>query len=326
MSRRVGIVGAGPFGTALGHVVAGSGREVLLLTRDASVAEEINRDHRNSGRLPGVKLDARLRATGDIAEVARLCEFLVLALSADDVRRRARELGDHLSGAHLVVHAIGGHARPDEVPVSEVLSEELPTHRIGALAGPAMASDLASGRVSSMVCASHFDEVSAAARELLAVPPVLRIYRSRDLHGVELASSLAGAYTVALGLADGLGVGSGTRAVLITRTVAEASRLGEAVGADPWTFAGLAGLGNLLVRGSDGESSSEEYHYGLRLARGDELGRPPAGVLSLGSLHELAESKGRRAPVLGALAGITSGRMSPSEAAAAIADTVAQQE
>ena len=143
------------------------------------------------------------------------------------------------------------------------MEEGLPTLKLGAIAGPALPDDLAENHYSSIVVASAFDEVVAEGRRLLNVPPVLRVYGSKDLIGVELASALSGAYTVALCLCDGLGVGPGPRAVLITRALAEASRLGVAAGAEARTFVGLAGLGNLLVRASD---RSADYLLGRRLA------------------------------------------------------------
>ena len=325
-AETVGIVGAGPFGTALAHVVAGAGRSVLVFSQTENVVREINSEHRNEERLPGVALADGVRATSNPAELAEQCRFIVLAVGAEDVRQRARELGENIDGAHLVVHAIGAYARPEDVPVSEVLGDELPTLRIGALAGPALPADLAAGRVASMVCGSRYAEVSAAARELLSSPPTLRIYGSRDLVGVELASSLSGLYTVVLGMADGLDVGAGTRAVLVTRLVAEASRLGQALGAESWTFAGLAGLGNLLVRGG-GESSSREYLYGLALAQGSRPeGRPPVGARCVHSLARVAEQRGQRLPVLTALHQVLDGDVDPREAAKAIAETVGEHE
>lgn len=322
----VGIVGAGPFGTALAQVIAKAGRDVLVYSQTSEVVREINEAHRNEERLPGVSLEHGVRATADASQLAESARFIVLAVGSEDVRERARELGDHIDGSHLVVHAIGAYAKGD-LPVSKVLAEELPTLRIGALAGPALPRDLADGRVSSMVCGSAFDEVGATARRLLSAPPTLRIYQTRDLAGVELASTLSGIYTVALGLADGLGVGAGTRAVLITRLVAEASRILGSLGAESRTFAGLAGLGNLLVRGTESDIMAGEYSFGRHLARGESwAGRPPVGARSAPALARIATHLGERTPVLTALAQVLDGGLDPKSAAQAIADTVAARE
>jgi len=327
VSESVGIVGAGPFGTALANVVARAGRDVVIWSKIESVVAEIN-DHRtNHQRLPDVEIEGRVRATSDVGELASATRFIVLALGSADVRERARQLGDHLDGSHAVVHAIGAFALPDAVPVSQVLIEELPTLRIGALAGPALVRDLVAGNVSSMVCASRFDEVCRRGRALLAHPPALRIYRNGDLAGVELASAISGVYAVVLGMADALEVGVGTRAVLVTRAVAEASRLGVALGALPRTFSGLSGLGNLLVRGSAGDSTSREYQYGHEMANNAaDAERAPLAVKTTHALASLAKRHSCRMPILGALHRVLAGEIQALEAAAAIADSVADVE
>ncbi len=333
MSRAdaVGIVGAGRFGTALAHLVGRGGRDVVLWTTTSEVADEINKQHTNNSRLPGATLPASVRATGDPADLAKSARFIVLAVAAYDVRARARLLGDHLTGGHIVVHAIGSLAEPDDLRVSSVLEEETPAIRIGVIAGPALAEDLVSGAVSSMVCASEFVEVTHEARRLLASPPALRLYQGADLIGVELSAALAGAYTVALGLADGLEVGVGTRATLLTRAVAEGGRILGCAGADPRTFTGLAGLGNLLVRasGSDplGDNAPPAYRFGGALASGERPeGTLPVGARAALAALRLAERQGERAPVLAATASVITGEKTAAEAAAMAAGAVAWNE
>jgi glycerol-3-phosphate dehydrogenase (NAD(P)+) len=321
----VGIVGAGSFGTALGSVLARSGRRVILWSRDTAVVAAIQ-GQRVSPRLPKAPLPAPLEATADPKRLAGEARFLVLAVSSTNVRDRARELGDVLDGSHIVVHAIGALAAPTNERVSEVMAQGLPTLKLGVLAGPALPADLIEGQFSSMVIASAFDEVVAEGRRLLNAPPGLRIYSSKDLIGVELASALSGAYTVALGLADGLGIGPGPRAVLITRAVAEASRLGVAAGAEARTFAGLAGLGNLLVR-SAGDRSAD-YLLGRRLADGivtADSARTEGARAALAGV-ELAGRLRTRMPMLQGVAAVLSGKLEPKDAAKLIGDTVAVEE
>jgi glycerol-3-phosphate dehydrogenase (NAD(P)+) len=334
----VGIVGAGAFGTALGSVLARAGRRVVLWSRDAGVVASIT-SSRTSPRLPDAPLPAPLEATTDPKTLAAEARFLVMAVSSADVRDRSQELGNYLDGSHIVVHGIGALAAPNNERVSEVMARGLPTLKIGALAGPALPGDLAAGEFSSMVVASAFDEVITEGRRLLNAPPILRVYGSKDLAGVELASALSGAYTVALGLADGLSVGPGPRAVLITRAIAEASRLGQSSGADPRTFAGLAGLGNLLVRGTEragkvrGTSPeliavSADYQLGRDLAEGvvtaDSARTEGARAALAGAA--LADKLRVRMPVLRGVAAVLAGKAEPRDVAKLIGDTVAVEE
>lgn len=321
----VGIVGAGAFGTGLGSVLARAGRRVLVWTRDPAIAEAITATRR-CPRLPSAELPDPLEATADPRRLAAEARFLVLATTSTAVRARARELGDVLDGSHIVVHAIGALAPPTNERVSEVMAAGLPTQKLGVLAGPALPADLAEGRFSSMVVASRFDEVVGEARRLLNAPPYLRVYSSKDLVGVELASALAGAYTIALGLSDGLGMTAGPRAVLVTRAVAEASRLGAAAGAEARTFAGLAGLGNLLVRAAGDRSA--DYLLGRRLAEGvitADAARTEGARAALAGA-ELARSLRVRMPVLQGVAAVLAGKAEPREAAAMIGDSVALEE
>ncbi|MBA3461991.1 MAG: NAD(P)H-dependent glycerol-3-phosphate dehydrogenase [Deltaproteobacteria bacterium] len=321
----VGIIGAGKFGTALGSVLARAGRRVIVWSRDTAVVAAIQ-SQRSCPRLPSAPLPAPLEATADPKKLAAEARFLVLAVSSTNVRERSRELGDVLDGSHIVVHAIGALAAPTNERVSEVMAQGLPTLKLGVLAGPALPGDLVEGQFASMVIASTFDEVVAEGRRLLNAPPALRMYASKDLIGVELASALSGAYTIALGLADGLGMGAGARAVLITRAVAEASRLGAAAGAEARTFAGLAGLGNLLVRASGDRSA--DYLLGRRLADGvitADSARTEGARAALAGM-ELAGKLRTRMPVLQGIAAVLSGKIDPKDAAKMVGDTVAVEE
>ena len=329
MSKRadtVGIVGAGSFGTALGSVLARAGRRVVLWSRDAAVVDVITKT-RTCPRLPSAPLPSPLEATTDPRRVAAEARFLVMAVSSRDVVERAKELGNFLDGSHIVVHAIGALAAPNNERVSEVMEQGLPTLKIGVIAGPALPADLAVGEFSSAVVASRFDEVCSEARRLLNAPPALRLYSSHDLAGVELASALAGAYTVALGLCDGLDMGAGPRAVLITRIVAEAARLIHTTNTKNKTFSGLAGLGNLLVRGGQ-RGGSEDYQLGRQLAKGvqsaDSDGTEGARAALAGAT--LADRLRQRMPVLTAVAAVLAGRAEPRDAAKLIGDTVAVEE
>jgi len=320
----VGIVGAGGFGTALAVALARAGRPVALYTRTPAVADAIARTRR-CPRLPEVAIPDGVQVVQEPSALAAVARFLVVAVTSTDVTARLRELGASLDGSHLVVHAIGALAAPDDVRVSAVIAAQTPVLRAGVLAGPASPRDLAAGRFASMVIASAFDEVTREARRLLNLPPALRLYGTRDVVGVELASALAGAYTVALGLADGIDVGPGPRAVLVTRAVAEASRLGEALGGQARTFAGLAGLGNLLVR--SGTEDDPDYALGRALARGEVVtDRLTEGARAAIAGMRLAQRAKVRMPLLDGLAAVLAGRATVADAARLAADTVAAEE
>jgi len=320
----VGIVGAGAFGTALASVLARAGKQVVLWSRDPEVVASIN-TKRVCPRLPAAPLPPPLEATADPKRLAGEARFLVMAVSSTDVRDRAREFGAYLDGSHIVVHAIGALAAPTNERVSEVMQLGLPTLKVGVLAGPALPQDLAEGTYASMVVASTFDEVVTEARRLLNAPPGLRLYGSKDLAGVELASALSGAYTVALGLCDGLGMGAGPRAVLITRACAEAARLVVAAGGQAKTFAGLSGLGNLLVRATD---RSADYQLGRRIADGvvtADAGRTEGARAALAGA-QLAKQLKVRMPVLTGVAAVLASKAEARDVATLIGDTVASEE
>jgi glycerol-3-phosphate dehydrogenase (NAD(P)+) len=346
----LGIVGAGSFGSALASVVGRTGRRVVIWSRDPEVVAAIESERR-SPRLPAAELPPSVIATTDPRKLAAEARLLVLAVASTDAARRAREVGQVVDGGHILIHAVGALAAPptDErlrvgaggVPagsaggagleprwiderISEILAAATPALRIGALAGPALPSDLAAGQFSSMVIASRFDEVITEARRLLNAPPALRVYTSHDVIGVELAAALSGALAIAVGLADALGVGPGPRAVLVTRGLAEASRLGQAAGGEARTFTGLAGLGNLMVRSAP---AHREYAFGQALLAGARPERDwPEGARAAVAATRLAARLGVRTPVLGGLAAVITGTLSPKEAARLAADTVATEE
>lgn len=295
-SEVVGIIGAGPFGTALADVIGVRGGRVILHTRDPEIVRDVNEQHRNEKRLPGVTLPWEIRATSNLDEVAREANLIVLAVQSTLVVRTVRALAPALTYRHMLVHSIGalvnGHER-----VSEVIARETEGPTIGALAGPALARDLVDRRPCALVVASPSETLITVARSALAAVPVLRVYGSSDLLGVELAAAFSGAITIAIGIVDGLNLGAGPRALLVTRALAEASRLGVACGARTATFGGLAGLGNLLVRGSSASSErSDDYQFGVSLAKG--ITRPETeGMRTIAAALELAQRFQVRTPI-----------------------------
>tara|TARA_R110002096_G_scaffold44526_9_gene120317 strand:- start:9580 stop:10575 length:996 start_codon:yes stop_codon:yes gene_type:complete len=322
---RVGILGAGPFGVALGSMLAKGGRPVTIWSTTASVVNSINREH-TFDRLPGLKLPEGLVAVTDLAELVAKARFLVLAVSSESACDRLQTLGAVADTSHIAVHAIGALAPERDRRISQLIAEETPILRTGVVAGPSMAADIAAGRTTSLVCASEFDEVTSESRRLLSVPSKMRLYRSRDVIGAELASALSGAYTIAIGLADGLDVGIGIRAVLVTRAISEMTCLGTALGGDAKTFSGLAGLGNLLVRSSvENDRISPSYQQGLDLVKGQATSKGEGPRAARAGLR-LGRSLGLSLPILETVVRVLAGEVSASEAAALIFETVTEEE
>ena len=326
----VGVLGAGGFGTAISQLIASRGRSVFILSSNEDVATEINTKRQNKRSLPAVTLHEGISATTNDAELAEACRFIIVAVTSTEVAARLAKIGAKLGGQHILVHAVGALSLSDEKRISEVIEEKTPVRRIGVMAGPSLPSDLVGDQVSSMVVASRFDEVTQEAHRLIAHPPKLRMYRSSDLIGVELASILASAYTLAIGMASALQIGASTHAVLVTRIVAEASRLLKAAGAEERTFAGLSGLGNLLVRAARADvDPTPSIQYGRSLVDSKKFERParePEGVRAARAGVRLAAKFRIRVPVLEAVATVLDGGLPPEKAAALIARSVADEE
>jgi glycerol-3-phosphate dehydrogenase (NAD(P)+) len=245
----VGIIGGGPWGLALAAAAARAGSSTLLFTRRAqdSTAEGV-------------------RTTAELSDLPKHARLLVIATPSAVIEEIAKDLGKHTDGSHYIVHGIRGLAGEDGTEtVSDILRRTTPVRRTGALGGPVLASDLAAGRPSVIVCGSRFPEVNDAFIDGFG-SNVLRIYKTNDLRGLEWASALVGVLAIAVGYAQGLGMNSGLLAAFITRSVGEAARLASAAGGDERTLLGLAGYGDLLA--STNQTERPEVVFGRLLASG----------------------------------------------------------
>jgi glycerol-3-phosphate dehydrogenase (NAD(P)+) len=309
----IGILGHGAFGTALASLLTGCDLSAVLYCEDEEARGEINRHHR-SASLPGVTLAKKVVAIADPEELCQVCRVLVVAVSARAVEAALEPLAGYLDERHTIAHAVGGLA-DGERRVSQVIRAATPVRRVVALAGPALPADLLARRASALVAAAEQPEALDDVKRLLHHPPVLRIYKSADLPGVELASALSGGLAVVLGMADGAGLGRGPRTVLTTRAVAEMATLVGASGGDLRTAYGMAGLGNLLARTADGGTGSREYELGLAIGRGDAMiDRQVAGARALVTGGRLAALLGVNAPIIQAACEVLDGRIDLDEA------------
>jgi glycerol-3-phosphate dehydrogenase (NAD(P)+) len=296
----VGVIGGGAWGIALAVAAARAGSTTLLLSRR-----------------PPPSLPEGIRLVQSDAEIGELARLIVLAVPSAVTRGIARSLGAHLDGRHFVVHGVRGlvprdgdgsdERGHDLETISDIVRDETPARRVGALGGPAVASDLVAGRPSVMVCGSRYPEVTHAFHEAFSTP-ALRIYGTHDLLGLEWASALVGCLAICVGYARGVGLGPGLLAAVITRAVEEGARLASAAGGEERTLLGLAGYGDLLA--SISQAERPEVLVGEALARGKTLERALADAGQRVEAVELtarvvdwAAARDVKAPIFAALAG-----------------------
>lgn len=252
MARRpVAVIGGGTWGLALAAAAARTGPTLLHSRRSLN------------GSLPRGVSQAK-----DLREIGKESRLILLAAPSEIARIVLRSLGDHIDGRHFVVHGVRGLAGDELVRVAELVREETPARRVGALGGPALAEDLLAGRPSVLVCGSQFHEVNEAVREALGHES-LRVYTTDDLVGVEWASALVGCLAIGVGFAQALGLSAGLLAAFISRSVTEASKIAAAAGGEERTLLGLAGCGDLLA--CAGQTERPEVIVGRALAQGKSL-------------------------------------------------------
>jgi glycerol-3-phosphate dehydrogenase (NAD(P)+) len=265
----VAVIGAGSWGTALGNLLAGCGHSVRIWAREPEVVDSINRQHENTMFLPGFELESGLVSHGEIASVLRGAELVLSASPSHAVREVATEMASVLNHeSPLIVSVSKGLETESLKPMTEVLEEVLPGKRVVALSGPSFADEVCRRHPTTVVAAAA-DSEAAEAVQLAMVSDYFRIYTSSDPLGVQLGGALKNVIAIASGLLDGLGLGYNSKAALITRGLAEMARLGQALGCDSMTFAGLAGMGDLMLTAFGPQSRNRSL--GQELASGRSL-------------------------------------------------------
>jgi glycerol-3-phosphate dehydrogenase (NAD(P)+) len=260
------VVGAGTWGTTLAILLAARG-PVTLLARDEEHAEWIERDRENRRSLPGVALPPAVRVAADPAIVADASGLVVMAVPAAAMRSLATSVASHLAADAVIVNVAKGIEPGSLLRMSEVIVAAAPAveGRVAALSGPNLAPEIARGLPAAAVVAAPRDPISEAVVERLG-GPTFRLYRNRDLLGVELAGALKNVVAIVAGAVDALGLGDNAKASITTRGLAEITRLGVAMGANPLTFAGLAGIGDIMATCSS--PISRNHRLGAEVAAG----------------------------------------------------------
>ena len=290
---RLAVVGTGSWGVVLACHVATLGHPVTLLARSAEEAASL-RAAGFSSRLPDVRFPTALTITADATALSR-APIVLLVVPAQTMRENVRRLAPHMRGEQVLVSASKGLEIGSALRMSEVIAQEaahLPAERICALSGPNLAKEVAARKPSLSVVAGRALEAAEAVQALFTAPH-FRLYTSADVAGVELAGALKNVIALGAGMCDGLGAGDNAKAALITRGLAEMARLGKAVGAEPLTFSGLAGIGDLVATCTS--PLSRNRTTGERLAQGkslaqiqEELRQVAEGVPTTRAVRELA--------------------------------------
>jgi glycerol-3-phosphate dehydrogenase (NAD(P)+) len=267
VNLQVGLLGGGSWGTTVAALVARNA-PVTLWARNPETVREINEDHTNSRYLPDASLPPSLQATSDIEEAIVGADVVVMGIPSQSFRSVLAEVAQYVRPWVPVVSLTKGLEVESRLRMTEIIAEELPGHPVGVLTGPNLAREIMSGQAAASVIAMD-DEIIIKELQRLFQSGLFRCYTNDDVIGCELGGVLKNIIAIAVGMGDGQGAGDNTRAALITRGLAEMSRLGVALGGRPETFAGLAGMGDMIATCVSPQSRNR--HVGVELAKGLEI-------------------------------------------------------
>jgi glycerol-3-phosphate dehydrogenase (NAD(P)+) len=307
MAIRVAVVGAGSWGTTIAALACRNAPTVLWARRP-ELADQIARDRRNGEYLPGFELPAQLEVTSALAEAVGGADVLVMGVPSHGMRSTLRELAAHVRAWVPVVSLAKGLEEGSHLRMTEVIEQELPGHPVGVLTGPNLAREILAGHAAATVVAFSDDHIARELQRVFA-GELFRVYTNPDVVGCEIGGALKNVMAIASGMADGLGTGDNTRAAVITRGLAELSRLGVAMGGRLVTFAGLAGMGDLVATCISHQSRNR--YVGEQLGRGrstesivSEMKMVAEGIKTSRVAVALAETYGVEMPIAQAVHGV----------------------
>jgi glycerol-3-phosphate dehydrogenase (NAD(P)+) len=315
--NRVAVLSAGSWGTTFAQVLADAGNDVVLHARRGEIADAINIRHENPAYLPGIALPASLRATVDVSEALDGADYVVVSIPAQTLRANLAAWAPLIGGRTVVVSLMKGIETHSGLRMTEVIAEVtgVPSERVAVVSGPNLAREIAARQPAASVIACR-DETTAKALQEACLTPYFRPYTNTDVLGGALKNVVA----LAVGLAAGMGLGDNARALLITRGLAETARLGTVLGADPLSFSGLAGVGDLIATCMS--PLSRNRTFGEHLGRGmsvDEAATATSqtaeGVKSSQSILELARRHGVEMPITEVVVDVIQGAATVAEAA-----------
>lgn len=308
---QVAVMGAGSWGTTVAKVFADAGNEVRLWARRAEVADDVRDNHRNSAYLGDIELPAAMTGTTDPAEALNGAEIVVLGVPSQSLRENLQNWKDLIGPDASLVSLAKGIEHSSGLRMSQLISEvaDVPSERVAVLTGPNLAREVAQGQPAATVVACT-DMDRAKLIQAAVAAPYFRPYTNTDVIGCEIAGTCKNVIALAAGIAAGMGFGDNTAATVITRGLAETTRLALKVGADARTLSGLAGMGDLVATCTS--KLSRNRSFGERLGQGESLeeaakatkGQVAEGVVSSQSVFELAEKVGVEMPITDAVVGV----------------------
>ncbi|WP_439131878.1 NAD(P)H-dependent glycerol-3-phosphate dehydrogenase [Polaribacter sp.] len=292
MKLQVGLLGGGSWGTTVASLTA-KNTDTIIWARDQNTVDEINEHHTNQKYLPDAKLTKNLVASNSIKETVENADVIVLGVPSQNMRQVLEEAKPHIRPWVPIINLAKGLELTTKMRMTEIIKEIMPGHPAGVLTGPNLAKEIHFGSAAAAVIAM-VDKTIASKLQTIFSSGLFRVYTNTDVVGCELGGALKNIIAIATGMSDGTNAGDNTRAAIITRGLAELTRLGTAMGGKQRTFYGLAGMGDLVATCSS--SKSRNYHVGFQLGRGkslnqiiNEMSEVAEGVKTVKAVMELAK-------------------------------------
>jgi glycerol-3-phosphate dehydrogenase (NAD(P)+) len=272
---KIAVLGGGSFGTAIANMVAENNYSVTLWMRSEKSRQQILETGENAAYLPGYQLNKSLNITTDLGEALDQVDVVFFAVPSSSFRSLAKQARDLLSKDTLLISTAKGIEAESFLLPSQILEQEIPQCEVGVISGPNLAAEIAQFQITATVIASESDELCQRVQELLA-SKYFRVYANHDRYGVELGGALKNIYAIVSGIAESMNAGQNTKSVVLTRSLAEMSRFAAQLGANPLTFLGLSGVGDLYVTCTS--PLSRNFRIGTALGRGESLEQAIASV------------------------------------------------
>ncbi len=326
----IGVIGSGSFGTALAWLLSNNGHRVTLWSRRQEITDSFNKYHENTDKLPGVKLPASVQFTSELPEAVKGMDMLVLAVPSVAVRETCGKMKDLVEKDQIIAVVAKGIEEATLMTMTDIVEETIPQADAAVLSGPTHAEEVGRGLPTTIVAGAHSRRTAVAIQEFCSSPS-FRVYTSSDMLGIEIGGALKNVIALAAGVSDGMGFGDNTKAALITRGIAEISRLGIKMGGKPETFGGLTGIGDLIV--TCDSVHSRNRRCGFLMGQGktmeqavEEVHQVVEGINSARAAKKLAEKYQVEMPIVEAVNQVLFENLSAKDALVSLMTRVKKDE